>query len=531
MIRARVRGLIGVVALLAALGACADAAPGPARLRLGLDASVCFDYCAETVRATLYREGDLLPIGPSSSAPCGQDLVIDDLPAGHRLYARVDVLGVAGEPLLTGSSDVVTVAANASVDAPVSLAALVVPQIAAATPDPVVRAADDVTLTLTGSGFAQPGGAYGVELDGVTLPTSAWDDATVVATLRSDDVGADLLVRRCGVASEPLPIRIVARGGPASAAVPLPPSCAGRRFVALAPDGDAALAAVACDDPALGYLQRLTTAGACPLAVAEYWPLGDNPVALAAASGTAWVALASGATVAVDVAAGSASAPPTPRTLLPGVSATALVAAPGPRVFAIGADAAGTALYELDVATGVGTPVPGADTGLTLSDLAVGTERVYAAATTGAVGKLVGVPLGGATVTEWNLTDCIHPVRVAAGDAGWVALACAESDDARSVGFRLADGKDFPIAWQAGGGPTAVVLDGVGDVALSLAPGGAELVAFDASGATELTTWGPVGAGPALRLAATHQFLVSSSDGSGLAVIAPYAEGALCDAP
>lgn len=518
------------LAAAATLGACTAPPPGPATVRLGLEAGVCADYCAETLRVSLKREGDPLGFGTPRTVPCGEELIIGELPAGHRLYATVEVLGIAGTPLLVGESDVVTVAADTEVTVPVSLVPVVPPEVTAVSPDPVAPGADGVPLTVSGTGFADPGGAFGVELDGVPLMLTeplTWTDDTVLAMLSSGETGAGLVVRRCGVASEPFAVRVVARDAPAMAAVALPPSCAGRQVVALAAEGEGALAAIACDDAGLGYLQRLAPSGACPLGAAEYWPLGANPVAVTAVDGHAWVAVEGGEVLRLGLEGQGRGGPPNAKPLASGVATTALVAVPGPRVFAIGDDGVETDLYEIDPETGVGTAVDGVD-GLALADLAADGERVYAAGTTGAVGKLVKVRLDGG-VSEDSLTDCANPVRVATGPGRWVALACDEADGPRVVGVDPDASAVKTLAW-SGGVPSAVALDAVGDVALSLADGGVELVAYSDDGAAELASWGEVGVGPALRLGSSHRFLTAAADGADLQVVAPYQEVPLCDA-
>ena len=522
-----------LAALGALLAACAPAAPGPATLRFALEAERCADFCAETVRATVYRDGDPFPLGPPAVVACGADITFDDLPAGHRLAVEVELLDLTGAPLLRGRSAVVTIAADATVDAPVSLAALAPPRLDAVSPDPVVPdPAGPVPLTLSGADFGDPGGAFGVELDGQPLDASAWGDDEIVAQLGPSARGADLAVRRCGVASAPLPVRVVPTA-PALAPLAQPPGCAGRRYTALTADGASVLAAVACDDAASGHLQRLVPDAACPFALAEAWPLGDAPIDLSAAHGRAWVALAGGGLVLVPLGGPEGGAPRTV-TLATDTAAVAVEATAGGdgQVYAIGRGPAGTALFGGPGAEGPGAPVPGVDAALELADLASDATRLYAVGrAAGGVGKLVGVPVAGGTVSEWSLEGCSHPTHVATGGRGWVAIACAEDGGARVVGFDPANLAQVSDLWAGADAPLGLALDGVGDAALVLGADGARLVAFAAEGARALVTWPALGGGPAARLGASHELAVVTPDGLGVGRVGLYREGDPCDAP
>jgi len=539
---ARARGLLlgawwaAGGAVLGAGGACADGQDeGLAGVRLALSAEACLAYCADIIQARLFRVGEPFPLGPARVVPCGEDVVFEALPAGHQVRVEVDVIAPDGAVLLRGESAATTIVADGLVDLSVALWPVASPVITAVGPDPLVRGEEGGALVISGEGFgSEPEGDAGALLGADELAIAAWSPESVVATVDGDagGLGDGVVVRRCGVGSEPAALRVVAREGPGAAAMAQAPGCAGRRFVGLAREGDAAaIVAARCDDAAQGYVQRVRGDDAsCPLVPGEAWSLGDSPAGLAVAGGRAWILLEGVSAIArVDLGAGAAL----PTVALPeGVRGVRVAAAPG-AAFVIGETLESGALTLLEVTEGGAAPVSGVEAGLELRELASGGDRLYlTGVAAGPLGKLIAVPFGGGPVTSWSLPGCDQPRAVAAVADGWLLVAC---DDPGLLAFAPDSGELRHLPLAPGIRLDSLAPDALGDVALALDAGASAARLFQRSedALLELVAWtvGDAPAGPLIRLGAGHDFLVVTGGGGGLGVWTPYREAGPCPAP
>ena len=527
-------------ALASLLGAPCQAAPEPSglgRVTVALAADVCAAYCLTALRVELYEydaDGNPRLSGSPIQADCGEaSIVFDGLGAGRRVYVAVRGYDLTSTALLAGQSADVTVVADASQDATVQLAAVAAPTITEASPDPVSVTAS-ATLTLTGTSFMNPLGRAGAALGATPttpLPSTRWSDDTITVTLPADARGSEVTVTRCGIASQPFPVRLVG-SALGTDRVPQAPGCSGRAAVAVASDAHGDLVAAFACDAGPSYVQRFTTfaggSGLCPAAPDRAWDLPAAPRALAMAGTAAWVAVASATDNIVSLALDDAAAAvATPRATLAG-SVTALAAATDATAVWALADGA---LVRVD--GGEADTVDGIEADWTVTAIVGATGRAFAVATAGdGGGRLLAIPSADAAVTTYSLSDCRAPVALdARADGTRVVVACGGVNATRLVAFVPADGTRVAVDLA---GPmdltdtlSAVAFDGLGSAALArTSDGRANLIGFGAApGAVAAWPGAFVGAGPLARVGTSHRFVVPV--GGELDVLSPYdADGA-----
>ena len=513
--RAAPTRLVALAALTALIAACDDSPP-PGQLRFAIAAETCEAYCLTAIRVTLYEEGDDLPLGPPLQASCASAdaLVFTTLPAGLRVEAVVDAFDLTGDTLMTGRSAAVTIAASRQTDLVIPLTATTQPTITSAEPDPIAPSLAP-TLTVFGDQLG-PLGDHGLLLDEqpltATFTPSTDDGPDQISATLTDQTGASLVARRCGVASEPYPLRVVA-DTPGAASVNGLPLCGGAP-VAVAQGAPFTVIAWRCESASNSQLALMTggstgtgtTSGAvCPLDPAGAWPLGAAPTGpLALSSGTtpaAWVALPD-QVARVDLATGAT-------TTLP-VVVTAL-AVTSTHTWAI-ADH----LVELHD-DGTTTPRPELFPELdfiALSSAASSnepTQPLWVAATTTTAtpqGRLVSIP-NTATPTAYPL-PCAPTALVASEHT--VALACPDTlvlwDVATSTSSSLAlAAHALAIPSDAPDTVFALTADGLTHVDLAPSP-------------TVLVTT-PLAADTLVSLG-SRRLLVHAADSNTLRVLTPY---------
>ena len=519
-------GLMGL-----ALVACAEPAPlhtASVRLTGGPEAvAACEAHCVTTLGANTFRFGETIPLGPGQVVSCGDEILFERLPAGHQVVLEAWASDASGH-VLEGVSDVITVVADATVDADIELLPLSVPVIAAVSPDPVDAGATGAELTLTGSGFEGGGGVSQVELDGVPLETVAWTDESVTAWVPAGVGGTEVTVRRCGIAAEAAEARVLADD--LELMTFTPPGCgAGALELAGAVVvGDELVLAAACVGADEGFLLRLS-GSTCSLAPQSV-PLTARPLGLTrAGAGEVWLALDDpDGLLRVELATGSIHPGPS----LDGDVPAALAVA-GDRVFVI-AEGAGGETELREVTATAAAPVPAMPADLTLLHLAATADRLALAAVDGSGdGELVVVDLDTGLVGEWSLPDCPQPAHLAAADAtgSWLAVACP-GDPGGVVVFEL---KEQGVTWTAlpaGAAIQALAFDAAGDVVLLRDAGGEALRAVQVPGGDVLATWTVDWAGtltgPLVRLPSGHRFLSPGPTPGALAILSPYAGTQLC---
>lgn len=262
---------------------------------LRLEPDRCAEFCVDQLTAELYREGESVPLGPSQTAACGETLRFEDLPAGHRVFARL-VAGTDLDARLVGTSAPATVAVDTSTPLQVSLEPLGEPLALQQVPARLLPG--DTAVQLVGSGLAA-----GVLLSSVPAGASlvAVDDDRLTLTLPA--AAESVTVSACGQAPTPLPLRRLQVGEVS----PVTRAGCGGDVVALTAYGDGFGLALRCGNK--GELHRLD---ACADVTALIAPLPAPPTAL---SGTATALvvttaagpsrLADGALVALPWPAGS----------------------------------------------------------------------------------------------------------------------------------------------------------------------------------------------------------------------------------
>jgi len=492
-----------IVMLLSSCSPPADDGEGVGAVSLSLSAEVCAVYCAAEVRAELFREGGLLPLGPAAQEACGEALRFDELPAGTRVRLAVAVFDEAGERRLEGESEALTIAAGEDVVATVSVHALHPPVIEAVTPDPVVAADGDGIVAITGRELGGGnGGLDQVFLAEEVLGGVVWGDG-VTATVPAGAHGGDLVITSCGIASTPWSLRVI---GPSVGVAPVPqaPGCPGRRVAAMVPIGADLIVAFACDDAASSYLERFRTDGACPLDGGEVWPLGAAPTALA----PGWVGLAGVGVASFDPAAAGAVT-----TVHAATRVDALAVSQG-RVVAL----ADGALRRVDQGF---EAVPGVDGSLLLLGLAASGDEVLALASFDNQARVIELPLAaGETAKTFSVVECVGPgTFAAAGDD--VVLGCVPDlvalDRQSGIVDVLASSADTFYG---------VAFDPRGDVAFGWAPD--RLVAADLDSGQALHTWpAPEADGPGLVALGERLVAAGGAPGS-LVVWTPYDGGGPC---
>jgi|GEM_PF-1851497 len=516
---------LSLVASLALPSACDRAAP-VGRVSIGLSEDVCHDYCLEALRATLFREGDdVLPLGPALQVGCGQTLSFPALPAGERVRATLQAYDITGELLLEGASEPLTIIADGVTEARVLLSAISLPEVDAITPDPVVVVAGPASVTLSGA-FGAALGDAGVEVGGSTYTAAetAWTTGAaadaIALSLPLGAGGGPLVVRRCGIGSAPVDLRVI---GPTlgEALVTAGPGCAGASARAAVLVDEAVLVAWGCGDGSASVSWMHLHDTLCPLDPGASWSLSAVPDALAVKGNTAWVGGPAGL-FSIDLAsAGSA-----PRQVS-GVAAVRALAATAGEVFAILAEGR---LVRVDPA-GV-TAVGGFDASLELLALAASSDRMFVAArTTSGEGRLVSEPTGGVvTVTSLEKSDlwCDAPSAIAVSADGLsVALGC------RQGGIGLWDVAAESLAFvETGSTPEALAFDDTSDVVFGVEVGGG-LAIVDREGQALLHRYAhaarPDERPPLLMRLGGHRLLMPAAT-APLAVLTPFDEAGPCAA-
>lgn len=492
---------------------CADLATG----------LTCEDYCVNRGEISVeYLGGALIQ---EKLLECGQAADPWELLAGTEVvvrawYGRAFGLGEVDKLLVGASDPIVMPASDAPVAATVVLEVVEPPRVTSVGPDPLVLGSD--TLTLQGEHLGEGDGISRVELEGcAAYPPDSWSDDTVTATLPIGATGGEVRVRRCAVASEPVPIRLV---GPVAQPSTVPASvCEGLVVGALArePTQDV-LATAMCPDG--GRLLRFSATSCVLSAYTVYLPLEPSALAVSHGDGKAYIGYVGDGHVDV-VDPGATLAVPTGWDV-PNREVTAL-AATDHQVYAItlGTDSS-TTLHVVDGPVPI--PVPGVSVALELADVAAGTDTlVVAARDGGGLTKLVIIE-GEADPVEWVVSSCEEPRKVAISRTSpWAAMSCAGAEPG-IVAFDL-QAKTGP-AWIDTPGainPMMVTLDGLGDVAM-LRDGATVLIAH--LGTERMLRAFPslteLPGGPTARLGDGHTLLLA--DGPGFVLVNPYAGHPAC---
>ncbi len=441
----------------------------------------------------MYREGESLPLGPAQTAECGDDIVFEELPAGHQVFVSAS-LSDGPNRQWEGASDTVTIVANGVTEATATLSAVDPPVLDAVAPDP---AAPGDVLTLTGSELHRTGATSRVEwsCDGGVDADSA-TKTSVVATLPASASATTVRVARCGVGSNALPLRIAA---PPDVEPLSPPGCDGLSIRAMAEDIDGSiLLAVACDDGA-GELLRLLPDDCTFATVAE---LEAPPTAVTAYAGRALVGTAAGIIV---VASGTATSPGA------GLAEPVHALADDDKQAWIIAGDGNRTLYQ--DSAGKIAEVQGISD-LELRDVAAATGAIVVAAD----GKLIVLdPMTGNSDDLGNVA--CDPVAVDARfDSALVAIACADG----VIGYDLST-----KSWTThvpGITATDVALDAPGDAAFAVESAGGVLHAVDLVDARAFGPWPLDEAAAPLLHAGDNRLLTGAA-----AMIAGWAGVPLCD--
>lgn len=507
--------------LVLALAACADPGPPTGSLRLALAPDLCADFCLEALNVSLTEEGTGLPLGASLQVACSAGVTIEALPAGVRLAVTVDAYDITGEILLSGGSDPLTVAAATTTEAVVRLAPRARPVVTSASPDPLLLSAAPVTLTLGGT-FGEPLGKSQVELDGTPLDAATWLTApsgdTLTIAVPPATHAAEVVVRRCGVASEPFPVRLVGDTLGSSAVIGTP-NCPGGEAAAAVTTDHEVLVAWRCADPALSQLVRfLQDAELCPLDAAGALSLAAAPTALATSTNAAFIALrdASGNSIAkVALADLSTADPPLETWSLASTESTLGLGVVDDVALALLGDGTHEQVVRLDP-SGVLSPALSPGGGFDeyrMSALATSPTHAWIAARTAqGAGRLIAVTAAG-TATAYPI-DCPAPTTLAASNDGTqVALACQDGAYLWSVSGQR--GKRLP-GFSAP--PSALVFDTPSDV-LFVAGSSLEIVLASSTPST-LATF--PAATPRLTALGDHRLLAWDTTTSRLEVWTPY---------
>lgn len=511
--------LAGVLGLLS--GGCEPAGEALGRVGVALSEDLCADYCLVALRATLYAEGDrALPLGPALQLGCGEEAVFEALPAGERVLVTAQMFAVTGELLLEGESEVLTIAADGVTDARVPLEARAAPAVSAVEPEPVIAVAEAAVVTLRGS-FGEALGRAAVELGGVSYGeddwtwTSASGGDAIALTLPAGAAGGALVVRQCGVGSEPLEVRVI--GGAPGAATVTRPACAGASALVATAVGEVVYIGWRCGDGGGVVTEMALGAAVCPLDPGVAWSLAGAPEAVAPRGEAVWLGGAGGV---MRARAGAAEAP-----IEVASEAVRALAVTAERTWAIVDEGGGRLVEVLEAGLG---DVPGIDAGLTLGAVAGGNESLFIAATEGSgEGRLVVVPDQG-VAASFALQDgeqrCPGPVALAAAaDGAHAVIACG------GEGVALWQGQSF-VRVAEGLEVVAVALDSSGDLAFGALAGGDGLVVIDLEARAvlhrfELAGWG-AGARPLTLGLADHALLMPGA--AGLVVATPFSRAGPC---
>jgi hypothetical protein len=482
--------------LLACAGPPAPDATRTASVRMALEADPwgcaipadanCSDFCVTTAGASLYREGESLPLGPGLTAKCGEGLSFSSLPAGHRVFATA-FLAQGPTRMWEGVSEPLTVAADAVTELTTELWPVDPPVLTAISPEPALPGE---TLTLSGSEFIRSAGPVWVQWDctGGAQATAVGPSSAEVV-LPADTLATELRLSRCSVTSNSLPIRIAT----APTERPLsPPGCDGFMVQATASDGAEALLAAACADGS-GQLLRFAPDGC---SYGESVALPGTPVAVSA--GTSVRVATDQALLRIENGVASDSGF--------GLPVHALTATTSD-VWLIAGDGDGALWREADDTF---SKVPGIVAGA-LRDVAAADGEVVIAGD----GRLVILTIEGGN-SDAPANPACDPVAVDARDgAAYVAVACVDG----VIGYDLV-ARDWTAHIPESVG-VDIALDAVGDAAFVLAGG--------SLGAASLATgrvFGPwlVNREPPLLHVGGHRLLTGS-----LALLGGWAGTDLCD--
>ena len=503
---------------------CAQDAPADGRVSLALDASVCADFCTQAVGAAVYRAGETIPIGPEQIVACGDPLVFDHIPAGHRVQVQARALGLGGVVLLEGRSAEVIPVADDEVAVPIDLQPVVRPVIGAATPSVVAPVESGVEVILSGTSFGEGDGLASVEIDGVPVEVVAgsWNDASVHVVLMPGTGGSVVRVRNCGVASEAFAIRIFA--DPPGLESLQPQGCPGgvsiRSIVPLGGTSDLLLAS-ACQSS--GYIQRFLT-GECAVSAVLQKPLPGLPVAMTTDPDglSAWVILEPpGGLIKVPLAA---DLPVEPGPSMPDGAVPQALVWSGDSLWMLCDLAEGRRLFR--VRDGAATRFEDVPADLALHDIAsaAGVVLIAAANATGE-GRLVVVNPVTSEVRRITLPGCEEPAGVVGGDDGRFAIVgCGGTAPSLAV-VRLADGFVAAVPSPDVGRLTSLAIDLAGSVAFGWDAASGKLVGIELSGGTVLKTWllGTSAEGMSMvRLPSADTLAMAGPDAGRITLFAPY---------
>jgi hypothetical protein len=181
-------------------GGCLDSSPlGRVELQLAVDESDCEAFCIENLHIALYFV-DQTGVPAFQTIPCGGDQVVfESVMAGAQVYAVVQAHRLDGMSLM-GQSNQVTVPAFSAAELEVELAPVdgFVPLVS----DAVLS--EGGVLTVSGEGFGDPtSGITRLEVNEEVSETTYWSDFEVEASDVPSTTPLSVVVRNCGIASEP----------------------------------------------------------------------------------------------------------------------------------------------------------------------------------------------------------------------------------------------------------------------------------------------------------------------------------------
>ncbi len=500
---------------------------GSGRMRVALEAAatVCDDYCVDTFAAQVFTEDGAASLGPEREVACGEDIVFLDLPAGARVRVRAWV-GQGGARRLEGEGGPVTVAAGETTSVSVPLQALAPPVVVSVSPEP---AWPGDTLTITGTGLGEGRGVHQVELDGRPLDVTSWSDGTVVASLHPDDDGGLLAVRDCGVPSSSFPVRVLVDTPGRSSFSPLGcPGLALAGATAVSGTTDMVLA-FACDDPALGYLQRYEPVDCAPFGTPTR--LGAGPAAVAASRGAPEVFVAMRDLPDLyRVPVPLPESPPEPFSRLPEDAAVSALAATITTLFALvpGTEAR---VWRVSLAAPGDPQVAIAD--VTPVAVAASPSRLFVAGLAAGGDPVLAILADDAPRIDVRLPGCAEPTAVAvATDGSRVAVACrGEGEAGAVVGLDVATLEVFVETLSVATNILAIAIDRTGDAAVGWDAGAGVLVAASLRPdrwhrAWELGGW--TAGGPLVRYPSQDHFLTAGPSAGEVSVLSPYSTSSPC---
>lgn len=459
------RALAAVLSVAAlALAGCDPAGRVPATVVVAaLGEAACADFCAAAIGAAIYRVGDTVPIGPVRTVPCGEPLTFGPLPAGIRVQVRGWAADAESRRRLEGVSDEATVVADGAIDLVVRLVPVARPVVTSVLPDPLLPWESDVFVQVRGERFGTGGGASTVELDGtaLALQEAGWEADAIRVRVPRGSAGSSVVVRACGVESDPFPMRVLARApGVRSFDVGGCPGISVRAVAAVSGTADL-LVAGSCTSGAAGALERLDVA-ACAIAAAEHRDLPAVPVSVAADAGFAYVAMEDGGVLRLPL--GDAPGEPTAADPpWPGPAGPLAIAALGGAAWVVAGRDEGARLCRVDASGHADVALEG---GLLPRDAVAAGGRLLVAGVAGVAGEpaLVAYVPGSEAQVTWPLPGCAEPGHVTAGaDGRFAVVACGAA--AASVVPLEGDRSTALVGLAPSGAGGGLAIDQAGDLA------------------------------------------------------------------